>query len=373
MVNDLFGWKETRSKEMDKDNEVGEELTVAWESFWSGMRDFRKCSQQRGSAYAPWWSKGRASTLEGLAKGKNPFERANSLHNSTAFHDAARNKDLELMLKMVADPDSLWEKRFLFCCNNEMDVPLRGRECIRRESNFFLSEATWQSIEVMLMYGYKMSSRDLEEICKQVRQDPAVLPVAVFTLAFVLKPPSQTHRFNLGECLCHATGHNPESSTPGVFPESSRELAKILLCAGANPNYRFSTPMELDDCIPVLYQAIRNDDSEMVKLLMEYGADPAKAKTHLDFDENESPFMKEYPIFSLAKEKGMLELLISPKTPIVVDSDDYINSLRHDIAKPLRVVLSGIISVAITRATGQVPPVGAVSATILSFCNFLYD
>jgi hypothetical protein len=145
-----------------------------------------------------------------------------------------------------------------------------------------------------------------------------------------------------------------------------------LLKAGANPN---RSPF------PPLLTAIRFRNKEMVKLLIEYGADVSAM----------AQAMYRYPLLTTSEagsrqllrvvkgthsitifeRYGMLELLLDrPANPVVVNAQEYVYQLRLEITKPLRLAISEILVVAFMRAN-QTPPVGIISSSILSFCLFL--
>jgi hypothetical protein len=67
----------------------------------------------------------------------------------------------------------------------------------------------------------------------------------------------------------------------------------------------------------------------------------------------------------------MLELLLDrPTNPIVVNAQKYIQQLRLEITKALRLAISEILVIAFMQAD-HTPPVGIILSTILLFCNFL--
>ena len=83
--------------------------------------------------------------------------------------------------------------------------------------------------------------------------------------------------------------------------------------------------------------------------------------------------IQSFSIKELAEENGMSDLLVRPAEPTIPDVKAFVQHIRHEFSKPLRVKLSGLIVVALMRSTGQVPPVGVVSSTIISFCNLLHN
>jgi hypothetical protein len=119
---------------------------------------------------------------------------------------------------------------------------------------------------------------------------------------------------------------------------------------------------------------MRNRFKEMVKLLIDYGAD-GSAGWLLNNGDVFTLDIEAVSVALAAERHGMLELgLDRPATPVVVNAREYIHQLRLEITMPLRIAISEIVVVAFMRATGQTPPLGIISSSILSFCNFIdYD
>jgi hypothetical protein len=150
-----------------------------------------------------------------------------------------------------------------------------------------------------------------------------------------------------------------------------------LLKAGANPNeYRRDFSEEPAPSSP-LFNAIRNKHEDMVKLLIEFGAGELPSLVReVRWNANSGMGeVVEIVCLPIAEENGMLELLSDrPATPAVANASYYINKLRLEITKPLRSAISEFLVVAFMRGTGQPPPMGVISYSILSFCKFLdYD
>jgi hypothetical protein len=128
---------------------------------------------------------------------------------------------------------------------------------------------------------------------------------------------------------------------------------------------------------PPLFNAILNKHKEMVALLIEFGAGelPSLVRETRWNANSGMDEVVEIACLPIAEENGMLELLLNrPATPVVVNASEYMHQLRLEITKPLRSAISEILVVAFMRGTGQPPPMGVISYSILSFCKFLdYD
>jgi hypothetical protein len=116
---------------------------------------------------------GREEALEWLQEGHDPFQ-PQRLGFHTAFHGASERRDLELLLHMAAEPDTAWTKKFLFCRNREVEVPVKGRAGIPSltmdsyQSNFF-SGRSMEGLEVLMMYGHKLNKQlDIRSVCLEV-------------------------------------------------------------------------------------------------------------------------------------------------------------------------------------------------------------
>jgi hypothetical protein len=71
---------------------------------------------------------------------------------------------------MVAKPGTAWTKKFLFCRNSEVEVPVKGRECIPSLGSyfgrrFFLLGQSMEGLEVLMVYGYKLQAHAIEAMC----------------------------------------------------------------------------------------------------------------------------------------------------------------------------------------------------------------
>jgi hypothetical protein len=354
----------------------------------------------------PIWPTDREEALAWLREGRDPFEPIREytefqvLH-VTAFHEAAKRKDLELLLHMVAEPGTAWTKRFLFCRNMEVAVPAKG---LARISSLDLSDLSdvgcggryyfahegnsMEGLEVLMMYGYKLSNYDKDSIffdgLRMADDDPTyILKMVKFCLATTSSSlvtgesssefGKKNHLETMLEMAAFETRFSPSVERYFV------ELARVLLKAGANPNPHGSCPP--------LFGAISKGPKEMVKLLIDYGADvsavaPPRHDWLLDnADDVEAVSRHDWltkatvSVALVAERYGMLELILDrPATPVVVNAREYIHQLRLEITMPLRIAISEIVVVAFMRATGQTPPLGIISSSILSFCNFIdYD
>eukprot|EP00978_Attheya_sp_CCMP212_P034284 scaffold142750_cov59-Attheya_sp.AAC.4 len=304
---------------------------------------------------------------------------------STAFHKASRRHDLELLLHMAAEPGTIWTKRFLLCCDKVVDVPTQGRACISSMSRSFFCDgydATMEGLEVMMMYGYKLKERELMGVFYNVATNAECLRLVKFCLAVGLfDEDDNADSFKLERGLGLAIGGIQWCFFRG-FHAPSIELARILLSAGANPNgCCFQVKIPTTDVWPALFQAIMNRDEEMTRLLVEYGADvTASAYERRRVSGHNTNRLvnciEEMSIVPLATAANMLELLDPPTTLADVNKKKYVKALRRELAGPLKMLVanqSTIVIVAMMRSTGQVPPLGLITQSILEYCPLGFD
>eukprot|EP00978_Attheya_sp_CCMP212_P024224 scaffold75836_cov51-Attheya_sp.AAC.1 len=327
----------------------------------------------------------RTGAFELLQAGADPFRTfvgIGGLDQSTAFYEASRRHDLELLLHMAAEPGTTWTKRFLLCRDKEVEVPTQGRACISSMSgkkSFFSvhHRATMEGLEVMMMYGYKLKEGDLMGVCFNVAKHPECLRLVKFCLAAGLfDKDDNVGSIELERGLGFAIGGN-DSCCKG-FHASSIALARILLSAGANPNGDCFKSLEFWHA---LFQSIKNRDEEMTRLLLEYGADATASAddsrwTILLNNNGQVVDIEQISIVSLATEANMLELLDPPTTLADVNKKEFVKALRRELARPLKMLVanqSAIVIVAMMRSTGQVPPLGLITQSILEFCPFGFD
>jgi hypothetical protein len=324
------------------------------------------------------WPIDREKVLECIEQGRDPLLEWDHSLDNTPFHEASKSRDLELLLHMAAESGTAWTKRFLFCRNREVEVPVKGRICIpalcskNGDCFFFQDGISMEGLEVLKMYGYKLKSLDLE---------------CIYHLFASTDDRPQFHRLKVLK-LCLATAGSNLATwksdawwdgmiftldfglhlaiTCVTSPELARvELVRVLLKAGANPN----NPQFLS--WPLLLHAIQGRQTNMVKLLIEYGAELPSVVQEERYNRDEGTIESvDISTLAVAEENGMLELILDrPSTPVVVNAHEYIHQLRLEITKPLRLAISGILVVAFMR-TGKAPPVDIILSSILSFCDF---
>jgi hypothetical protein len=350
----------------------------------------------------PPWPTDREEVLEWIKQGRNPFPDdlaffEDPFFSETPFQQASKRRDLELLLHMVAEPGTAWTKRFLFCRNSEVAVPAKGRACIssldlsRIDGGgggryYFGTEGnSMEGLEVLTMYGYKLSEGDIDNISfdeiLMPDDDPTyLLKMVKFCLATTSsslatgESSNEIGKNHLVDAIFESLAFEPPWNLWAEDRYYIVELARVLLKAGANPNPQGSCP--------ALFGAIIYRFKEMAKLLIEYGADVSAVcpPGHGWLVDNGEGSFRHYPgeavsVALAAERHGMLELgLDRPATPVVVNAREYIHQLRLEITMPLRIAISEILVVAFMRATGQTPPVGIISSSIFSFCNFMdYD
>jgi hypothetical protein len=348
----------------------------------------------------------RERVLEWIKQGRDPFPDLfpyfdDPFGSETPFQQASKRRDLELMLHMVAEPGIAWTKRFLFCRNSEVAVPAKGRACISSlnlsyqyngvgdgDRYYFAYKGnSTEGLEVLMMYGYKLSEGDIRNIFfdkfHMPDEDPTyLLKMVKFCLANTSSSlatggsSNEIGKNHLVDAIFElaAMGFSWRNILRAEHRYYVVELTRVLLKAGANPNSQGSCP--------ALFFAIIYRFKEMVKLLIEYGADvsavspPGHGWLLNNGDGPTSYYHGEAISVAFAAEShGMLELILDrPATPVVVNAREYIHQLRLEITLPLRIAISEILVGAFMRATGQTPPVGIISSSIFAFCNFLdYD
>lgn len=158
----------------------------------------------------------------------------------------------------------------------------------------------------------------------------------------------------LGLSFGLAIGGNHQSFINNSHP-SSLASAEMLLKLGVSPNaYCFQGETPYDFC-PALYQAIKNRDGEMIKLLMKYGADPSKNVQISSWNDDGELDVESFSVASVAGEYE--DLLQVPSNIVSSDRESYVKELRNELV-PLVAETNGIVVVAMMRATGEVPPLG---------------
>jgi hypothetical protein len=251
-----------------------------------------------------------------------------------------------------------------------------------------------EGLEVLMMYGYKLKKCDIDNICVRfvitAEHTPNynILKLVKFclaatagtTLATRWDPPSDM----VGKIDLERLQHNiatspilPTQRTPSKLL-ARLELARVLLKAGVSPMPPLPFSEEPWESVPPVFSANRNRHIYMVKLLIAFGGAELPSSVRVvrwNTDQNMDEVLVDISQLSLAEEDGMLDLLLDrPATPVVVNASEYIQQLRLEITKPLRLAISEIIVVTFLRGTGQPPPMGVLSYSILSFCKFLdYD
>ncbi|KAL7550582.1 hypothetical protein ACHAWF_013795 [Thalassiosira exigua] len=172
----------------------------------------------------------------------------------------------------------------------------------------------------------------------------------------------------LDKCLGVAIRGTHESFVRGSHP-TSLDIARILLQAGADPNgycFQGETPY---DFVPAIFQAIRNEDPDMTKLLLSYGADISKQARFTMWTDEEELDIDIVSVQDKADELNMAELLMNPEV-VPANPEFYIKEIRREFIVPLKQIArdySAILIVAAMRSTGQVPPVGIISQLIMDY------
>jgi hypothetical protein len=233
----------------------------------------------------PRWPTDREEVLVWIEQGRNPLPNDLPPFYKIPFHQASKRKDLELLLHMVAEPGNAWTKRFLFCRNMVVAVPAKGRACISSLELFYRGcyfgpdGNSMEGLEVLMMYGYKLSERDkLRIFFDGFRMLDDDLTYSLKMVKFCLATTSSSlatrelssefgEKNPLKAMLENAAFVVPKWNSSVGNPLLERylvELARVLLKAGANPNPHGSCPP--------LFGAICNRFKEMVKLLIDYDA-----------------------------------------------------------------------------------------------------
>ena len=334
------------------------------------------------------WPEDVAGVQQLIDDGKDPFQTKHSvfmtgLDRGAPFHEASKRRNLEILLLMAASPASpasLETKHHYFYSRGQfVKVPAEGRDCIPTStsvnSNHFFGHGSlsFEGLEVMILYGYKLKTRDVEAALSMATTSPNSynLSMLKFLLATVLsRGLADETKLSLEQSLGLSIGGEHYSFINHMHP-TNIEVAELLLQAGADPNgYCFQgvTPYDFN---PALYQAIKNNDVAMAKLLMSYGANPVKDAQVSEWTEEgliEHLHVQTRSTLTLAKEKGMAEIMVPPEQIKVPNPKLLATTFARELSKPLDEVICPILVVAVMRATDKVPPVGLVMDHILSFC-----
>jgi hypothetical protein len=343
-----------------------------------------------GGLQVPWPNE-REEVLQWIQRGRDPF-RESPPGIETPFDQASESRDLELLLHMVAEPGTAWTKRFLFCRNSEVEVPVKGRACIPSlGSNLLYSfhGFSMEGLEVLMMYGYKLEKYDINTLCGRFvitaeisRPNYTILKMVKFCLATTTAGSNLATRDSPSDMMCKTDLEILfffiATVRTGTIQLARLELARVLLKAGVSPMPPLPFSEEPWESVPPVFSANRNRHIYMVKLLIAFGGAELPSSVRVvrwNTDQNMDEVLVDISQLSLAEEDGMLDLLLDrPATPVVVNASEYIQQLRLEITKPLRLAISEIIVVTFLRGTGQPPPMGVLSYSILSFCKFLdYD
>ena len=324
--------------------------------------------------------------LDLITERLDPFERPSGVFDwqyATAFRETSATEDIGLLFEMCAKPGTQWSDRFVVSTNSIMHAPCEGRDSIPSAStysgNFFPSTeyTSLEGPEVTMMYGYSLKSRDFEyNILPLAFRDPNNLSMLKLGIA------ASQVELKLDQCLGMAIGGSHSSFMNHGTHHSSVELARILLKAGASPNgycFQGETPY---DFVPAVFQAIKDRDEEMTRLLVCYGADVSKSAQFSSWTDEGELDIEHVSIQTIAEQANTTELLLPPATALVADPESYAQELRKEFEAPLRRLIAehsliaehtSILVVAMMRSTGRVPRAGLISTLILDYCPLEFN
>ena len=168
-----------------------------------------------------------------------------------------------MLLAMVAAPGTKWRGRFFVTKGKVIEAPVEGRSCIRRLGNFQLTRSDGtgfspEGLEVLATYGYIFDRYDFDKATRKTLDHPRDLRMMSFLLS--MEQRFQASRPLLTESLRDAVGGPAAGNYWPSFIRSPpcRELARMLLWAGADPNLAV-----WDWDRPALYYALKNRDEDM--------------------------------------------------------------------------------------------------------------
>ncbi|EJK71183.1 hypothetical protein THAOC_07403, partial [Thalassiosira oceanica] len=331
------------------------------------------------------WPEDAAGVRELIDGGKDPFQVEHGVFvtgfEEAPFHQASKRRDLEILLLMAASPASSETRhRYFYSQGRFVKAPAKGRGCIPTStgmhSNHFsgYDSLSFEGLEVMILYGYKLKKRDVEAVISMAIAfpDSYSLNMIMFVLASVISwGLADETQLSLEQSLGLAIGGEHDSFVNNRHP-TNIVVAELLLQAGADPNgycFQGETPY---DSNPALYQAVKNNDAAMASLLMSYGAKPEEDAQVSEWTEDERGDehlnVQTFSTLALATEKGMDEVMVPPDQIKIPNPKLLAAALARELSKPLDEVIRPILVVAAMRATGKVLPVGLVTTHILTFC-----
>lgn len=125
----------------------------------------------------PPWPEDAAGVRALIDGGRDPFQAGHGVFVTPApFHQASKRRDLEILLLMAASPASSETKhRYFYSRGRFVRVAAKGRGCIPTSTgNHFFGHGSlsFEGLEVMILYGYKLKKRDVEAVISMAAAFP---------------------------------------------------------------------------------------------------------------------------------------------------------------------------------------------------------
>eukprot|EP00443_Scrippsiella_acuminata_P084925 CAMPEP_0115396648 /NCGR_PEP_ID=MMETSP0271-20121206/13402_1 /TAXON_ID=71861 /ORGANISM="Scrippsiella trochoidea, Strain CCMP3099" /LENGTH=639 /DNA_ID=CAMNT_0002820381 /DNA_START=27 /DNA_END=1946 /DNA_ORIENTATION=+ len=213
-----------------------------------------------------------------LAKGANPFQCPNwNMGTLTAFQIASKQRNLDSMLLMVAEPSSdVWVMRFFVSIGSSRRAPLHGRLDVGTAKSvgtafFHTGGVSAEGLEVMMMYGYSPQDRDMDAACHSLD-----LRAVELLLCAGMEPTS----LQLGGAI--SLLQNDSSDIKAL----AQELAALLLNTRADPNGYGKLGDTPNDFTSPLHLAVLQNNAAMVDMLLEFGGDLSIEMQSSEWDDD---------------------------------------------------------------------------------------
>lgn len=271
-----------------------------------------------------------------LAEGADPFHRPNLWNPGvlTAFQLASKQRNLDSMLLLVAEPSSdAWVTRFFVSIGSSKLAPLHGRPSIRTASYFGdaffkFGGMSAEGLEVMMMYGYSPQVRDFDAACRSLD-----LRAVELLLCAGMEPTS----LQLGGAISILQNDSP--STKAL----THELLALLLNTRADPNGRGKPSYTPWDFTSALHLAVLQNDASMVDMFLEFGGDLSVEMQTVEFDDDGPVAVSSVRILDEARRRQLdiaahLDKLDPEnQASVIPDSKFFVRSLRLKLEQGLNI------------------------------------